>query len=62
MPDAGAVLLDGRDVGLYNTKWLKRRVAIVSQEPVLYARSIRRNICFGLEVEDGALQLLMWSV
>lgn len=23
------------------------------QEPVLYGRSIRRNICFGLEAEDG---------
>ena len=23
------------------------------QEPVLFARSVRRNICYGLEVEDG---------
>ena len=39
---AGRVLIDGRDVGEYSPKWLKRHVALVSQEPVLYARSIRR--------------------
>lgn len=52
-PVSGQVLLDGRDIGCYSTRWLKRRMAIVSQEPVLYARSVRRNICFGLEAEDG---------
>jgi ATP-binding cassette subfamily B (MDR/TAP) protein 9 len=36
------VLIDDRPVGEYSRKWLKQRVALVSQEPVLYARSIRR--------------------
>ena len=36
------VLIDDRPVGDYDRKWLKQRVALVSQEPVLYARSIRR--------------------
>ena len=31
VPDAGAVLLDGRDVGAYDPRWLKRRVALVAQ-------------------------------
>ncbi|CAL8468414.1 g7954 [Coccomyxa elongata] len=53
LPDSGAVLLDGRDVGLYDPRWLKRRVALVAQEPVLFARSVRRNICYGMEEEDG---------
>ncbi|KAL3138200.1 hypothetical protein ABBQ38_005424 [Trebouxia sp. C0009 RCD-2024] len=53
LPAAGAVRIDGRDVAVYDEKWLRRRVAIVSQEPVLYGRSVRRNICCGLEVEDG---------
>lgn len=39
---AGCVLIDDRPVGEYSRKWLKQRVALVSQEPVLYARSIRR--------------------
>ncbi len=38
LPSAGAVRMDGRDVGVYDEKWLRRRVAIVSQEPTLYAR------------------------
>jgi ATP-binding cassette subfamily B (MDR/TAP) protein 9 len=29
-------------------------MALVSQEPVLFARSVRRNIVFGMEAEDGA--------
>uniref|UniRef100_A0A6S8M2Q5 ATP-binding cassette transporter n=1 Tax=Dunaliella tertiolecta TaxID=3047 RepID=A0A6S8M2Q5_DUNTE len=53
VPQMGEVLIDGRDIGVYNPKWLKRKVALVSQEPVLYARSIRRNIIYGLEPEDG---------
>lgn len=43
-PAAGRVLIDNRDVGEYSAKWLKRHVALVSQEPVLYARSIRRRV------------------
>jgi ATP-binding cassette subfamily B (MDR/TAP) protein 9 len=29
-------------------------MALVSQEPVLFARSVRRNIIYGLEKDDGA--------
>ncbi len=49
------VLVDGRDVGIYDPKWLRRHVALVAQEPVLYARSIRRNIIYGCEEDDGAV-------
>ncbi|KFM26191.1 ATP-binding cassette sub-family B member 9 [Auxenochlorella protothecoides] len=56
LPSAGAVKLDGLDVGAYDAKWLKRRVALVSQEPVLYARSVARNIAYGLEPEDDVPQ------
>ena len=53
LPTSGVVLIDGRDVGSYESGWLRRHVALVSQEPVLYARSIKRNIIYGLEAEDG---------
>ena len=33
-PASGSVRFDGRDVRLYNDKWLKRRVAIVNQVTV----------------------------
>jgi ATP-binding cassette subfamily B (MDR/TAP) protein 9 len=42
--------------GLYDPKWLRRHVALVSQEPVLFARSVRRNIIYGLEQEDGCAE------
>ena len=38
MPTAGAVRMDGRAVGTYQDKWLRRHVGIVSQEPVLFGR------------------------
>ncbi|KAF8073219.1 Abcb9 [Scenedesmus sp. PABB004] len=54
VPLSGAVLVDGLDVGAYEPRWLRRHVALVAQEPVLFARSVRRNIIYGLEPEDGA--------
>ncbi|KAI8108318.1 hypothetical protein M9434_006345 [Picochlorum sp. BPE23] len=53
LPSNGAVLIDGRDIGSYDKKWLRQRVALVGQEPVLFARSIKRNIIYGMETNDG---------
>ncbi len=53
LPTSGRVIIDGRDVGDYEPGWLRRHIGLVSQEPVLYARSIKRNIIYGLEAEDG---------
>ena len=55
-PSSGSVLLDGRPVGDFDPRWLARHVGVVSQEPVLYARSVRRNILLGLEEEDGGAE------
>jgi ABC-type multidrug transport system fused ATPase/permease subunit len=53
LPTSGRVLVDGRDIGMYDPKWLRRHMALVSQEPVLFARSIKDNILYGLEEADG---------
>lgn len=53
LPSSGRVLVDGRDLAIYNPKWLRRHMALVSQEPVLFARSIRDNIVYGLQEQDG---------
>ncbi|XP_069071065.1 ABC-type oligopeptide transporter ABCB9 [Pleurodeles waltl] len=45
----GHVLLDGRPISTYDHKYLRKKVSLVSQEPVLFARSIRNNIMYGLE-------------
>ena len=34
----------------YDHKFLHTKVALVGQEPVLYARSVRENIGYGYEV------------
>mmetsp|Transcript_169196 Transcript_169196/g.543925 ORF Transcript_169196/g.543925 Transcript_169196/m.543925 type:complete len:898 (-) Transcript_169196:84-2777(-) len=45
----GRVLLDGVDVWDFSHQHYHRVVSIVGQEPVLYARTIRENIVYGLE-------------
>ncbi len=47
-PDAGSVLLDGRDLRDYRRADLRSQVSVVSQDVVLFDASIRSNIAFGL--------------
>lgn len=49
---SGKVLLDDVEVHEYSPRWLSRHISIVQQEPTLFARSIRRNIMYGLEGTD----------
>ncbi|RLM74707.1 putative multidrug resistance protein [Panicum miliaceum] len=48
-PDSGEILLDGHDIAALNAEWLRSQIGLVSQEPVLFATSIRENILFGDE-------------
>ena len=48
-PEAGEVLLDDVNVLELDRRWFHRQVGLVAQEPVLFARSIRSNIIYGLE-------------
>ncbi|XP_067112327.1 antigen peptide transporter 2a [Osmerus mordax] len=48
-PQQGAILLDGRPLESYEHCYLHRKVAMVGQEPVLFAGSVRDNIAYGLE-------------
>ncbi|KAK9465719.1 P-loop containing nucleoside triphosphate hydrolase protein [Lipomyces arxii] len=47
-PVEGEVLLDGHDIRSLNIRWLRQNIALVSQEPSLFACSIFENICYGL--------------
>lgn len=47
-PSAGRVLLDGVSLVDYDVQHLRRKIAIVAQENVLFAASILDNICYGL--------------
>eukprot|EP00612_Vaucheria_litorea_P001451 CAMPEP_0171456218 /NCGR_PEP_ID=MMETSP0945-20130129/2794_1 /TAXON_ID=109269 /ORGANISM="Vaucheria litorea, Strain CCMP2940" /LENGTH=621 /DNA_ID=CAMNT_0011981601 /DNA_START=476 /DNA_END=2341 /DNA_ORIENTATION=- len=48
-PDKGKVLLDGVPVEEYDDEWYHKVVSIVSQDPILFGRTIRENILYGLE-------------
>ena len=50
-PQAGQVLLDDVPIAQLDAGWFHRKVALVGQEPVLFARSIEDNICYGLDGE-----------
>ncbi|KAG5407101.1 hypothetical protein IGI04_013220, partial [Brassica rapa subsp. trilocularis] len=46
-PTSGAVLLDGNDIKELDIKWLRGHIGLVSQEPALFATTIRENIMYG---------------
>ncbi|KAK4480799.1 hypothetical protein RD792_011650 [Penstemon davidsonii] len=46
-PIKGRVLMGGVDLRDLDLKWLRRQIALVSQEPSLFAGTIRDNIAFG---------------
>jgi ATP-binding cassette subfamily B (MDR/TAP) protein 1 len=52
-PEAGTVELDGYDLHELDPQWLHRHVGIVSQEPTLFATTIRRNIAYAVETING---------
>jgi subfamily B ATP-binding cassette protein HlyB/CyaB len=44
VPEAGRVLVDGVDLSLVDTSWLRKNIGVVLQESFLYNRTIRENI------------------
>ncbi|XP_006410867.2 ABC transporter B family member 1 [Eutrema salsugineum] len=59
-PTSGQVLLDGHDLKTLKLKWLRQQIGLVSQEPALFATSIKENILLGrpdadqVEIEEAA--------
>ncbi|KAM2745612.1 hypothetical protein PS2_021317 [Malus domestica] len=50
-PQAGEVLIDGINLKEFQLKWIRQKIGLVSQEPVLFTSSIKDNISYG---KDGA--------
>ncbi|XP_061367873.1 ABC transporter B family member 21-like [Gastrolobium bilobum] len=48
-PQAGEVLIDGINLKEFQLKWIRGKIGLVSQEPVLFASSIKDNIAYGKE-------------
>lgn len=47
-PVSGLITFDGKDITKLNTRWLRQQIALVSQEPTLFAVTIFENVCYGL--------------
>lgn len=43
-PQRGHILVDGMDLSLVDTSWLRRQIGVVAQDGVLLNRSVRENI------------------
>lgn len=48
-PQSGEILLDGEPLQSYKDQYLHDKIAVVSQDCVLFARSVRENIKYGCE-------------
>nr|XP_020513505.1 antigen peptide transporter 2-like [Labrus bergylta] len=48
-PQEGEILLDGEPLHRYDHKYLHQKVALVSQNPLLFSGSLRYNIEYGLK-------------
>jgi subfamily B ATP-binding cassette protein MsbA len=46
-PSQGAVLIDGTDIRQISIATLRSQIAIVTQEPILFNDTVRRNIAYG---------------
>ncbi|KAI8541589.1 hypothetical protein RHMOL_Rhmol08G0073200 [Rhododendron molle] len=53
-PMGGEICLDGVAINKLQLKWLRSQMGLVSQEPALFATSIKENILFGKE--DGDME------
>lgn len=51
-PITGKILLDSIPIQEYDHKYLHKKISLVGQEPVLYARTVKENISYGLTEDD----------
>ncbi|PHU01603.1 ABC transporter B family member 12 [Capsicum chinense] len=61
-PQAGEVLIDGINIKEFQLRWIRGKIGLVSQEPVLFGSTIKDNIAYGkddatLEEIKAAVQL-----
>ncbi|KAH8517134.1 hypothetical protein Peur_048355 [Populus x canadensis] len=49
-PQAGEVLIDGINLKEFQLKWIREKIGLVSQEPVLFTSSIKDNIAYGKDM------------
>ncbi|KAF0683368.1 Aste57867_24580 [Aphanomyces stellatus] len=55
-PQHGSIELDGVDIATLQVRWLRRQIGLVSQEPILFATTVRDNIALGRCESDVVTQ------
>ncbi|KAL2510817.1 ABC transporter B family member 11 [Abeliophyllum distichum] len=50
-PQSGEVLIDGINIKEFLLRWIRGKIGLVNQEPILFSSSIKDNIAYG---KDGA--------
>ncbi|KAF0926539.1 hypothetical protein E2562_026027 [Oryza meyeriana var. granulata] len=53
-PQAGEVLIDGMNIKSLRLEWIRGKIGLVNQEPILFMTSIKDNIMYGKE--DATLE------
>ncbi|KAI6671228.1 hypothetical protein NL676_006113 [Syzygium grande] len=57
-PLKGVVKVDGRDIRSYHLRSLRKHIALVSQEPTLFAGTVRENIVYGASGDVGEAEIV----
>ncbi|XP_021358187.1 ABC transporter B family member 25-like [Mizuhopecten yessoensis] len=55
-PDSGIVSLGGNNLRELEPRWFRQKISMVSQEPTLFACSIKENIAYGKTATDTEIQ------
>lgn len=55
LPTSGTISLDGVDLAEYNVKWLRSRIRLVQQEPILFRGTVFQNVANGFTDEQRRL-------
>ncbi len=55
--DSGHILINGKDLRQFDMQTIRRKMALVMQDPVLFSGTVRENICpWGRKVDDAFLR------
>ncbi|KAL1824573.1 hypothetical protein DCAR_0312646 [Daucus carota subsp. sativus] len=57
-PLNGSVKIDGKDIRSFHLRSLRKYIALVSQEPTLFAGTIRENITYGASEETDEIEII----
>ena len=57
-PLKGVVKIDGRDIRSYQLRSLRKHIALVSQEPTLFAGTIKENITYGASDKTSEAEII----